>query len=657
MSYSGDTSLSNEIKERILTTFEQALDLSEGGSRKEALLGCDFVLRLDPLFEPARVLHRRLRDTEADVETADLRDALASEARSAVAEGAPPAVDGPPEAAEPGEPAPTEPPPLVDADTDAGESFADRVEAQLDASFGLRTPATDEPSEEEPDLGALSPDTDLSEPSLSGPSLSGPEEPTIDAPPEIPDPARESAALGPEGLPLEDGGSDLDAVNEPLGAPVQLDAESQRRIAELLDEGQDSFDIGEYQSAIDSWSRVFLIDIDHKEANRRIEEARRMSAETERQIEEVFHEAMSRLDEGDLEASREALNRVLQMQPTHLAALEYLERIDSGDAAHPEFTDPVDIGGEPDLGFGSEPLAESEESDSLFLTPDLPPLPEDEIDSSTAPVKPPPKPRRKRDPRRLFISVGSAVLVLVLIGGWFLYDNWSLFFPNSQSAQDVPPPLRIDPIRRAQALHDEGKTTIAIAQLRRLPPGDPHYAEAQALVAQWETTAVDIQPQGPTPEALEGFRALVANARSAHGNGENLLAAELLERAAAIAPLDDDSLAIQADTEANLAALRDQIQIFRSGDWEYALPALWRMRETDLDNADVTRLIVDCYYNLGVRDLQRGRPESAMRKFEEALNLRSSDRTLIRLRALADTYRTRPEDLLYRIYVKYLPFR
>ena len=78
MSYPGDTSLSSDIKDRILKTFEQALDLSEKGSRKEALLGCDFVLRLDPLFEPARVLHKRLRDTESDVATDDLRSALAA---------------------------------------------------------------------------------------------------------------------------------------------------------------------------------------------------------------------------------------------------------------------------------------------------------------------------------------------------------------------------------------------------------------------------------------------------------------------------------------------------------------------------------------------------------------------------------------------------
>ena len=340
------------------------------------------------------------------------------------------------------------------------------------------------------------------------------------------------------------------------------------------------------------------------------------------------------------------------MQPTHLAAIEYIERIDSGDAAMPP---PVDVpshlddeaGGTFDLEDSAEHSLDDEQED-LFTAPDIGPLAGADLEPATAPVVQPPPPR-KRDPRRLFISVGSLVLVLVLLGGWFLSDNWSRFFPNSQSAQDVPPPERIDPIRRAKALHEEGKTAIAISQLRRLPPGDPHYTEAQTLVAQWETAPVEAEPEGPSSGEMDRHRALLANARSAEAVGENLLVVEFLTRAASIAPLDEAARVSLADAEARLTDLRTEIEIFRSGDWEYALPAL--------SNADVNRLIVDSYYNLGVRDLQRGRPESASKKFEEALNLRPNDQTLARLRAFSETYQNRPEDLLYRIFVKYLPFR
>ena len=48
MSYPGDSSLSQEIRERIVKTFGLTLDLAEAENTAEALLGCDFMLRLDP---------------------------------------------------------------------------------------------------------------------------------------------------------------------------------------------------------------------------------------------------------------------------------------------------------------------------------------------------------------------------------------------------------------------------------------------------------------------------------------------------------------------------------------------------------------------------------------------------------------------------------
>ena len=51
MTYPGNETLAEEIRERILNTFRQTLELVENGDLREAQLGCDFVLRLDPLFE------------------------------------------------------------------------------------------------------------------------------------------------------------------------------------------------------------------------------------------------------------------------------------------------------------------------------------------------------------------------------------------------------------------------------------------------------------------------------------------------------------------------------------------------------------------------------------------------------------------------------
>ncbi|MES1211061.1 MAG: hypothetical protein ABUL63_01875, partial [Acidobacteriota bacterium] len=72
MSYAGNPSLSSDIQKRVLGTFEQTLGLAAEGNRQEALLGCDFVLRMDPHFEPARRLQERLRGSTGPVAVDDL---------------------------------------------------------------------------------------------------------------------------------------------------------------------------------------------------------------------------------------------------------------------------------------------------------------------------------------------------------------------------------------------------------------------------------------------------------------------------------------------------------------------------------------------------------------------------------------------------------
>jgi Tfp pilus assembly protein PilF len=68
-------------------------------------------------------------------------------------------------------------------------------------------------------------------------------------------------------------------------------------------------------------------------------------------------------------------------------------------------------------------------------------------------------------------------------------------------------------------------------------------------------------------------------------------------------------------------------------------------------------LIADSYYNLALRSLQRGTPADAAALLQSALEVEPDNEALQRMLGFAETYRTRPQDLLYRIYVKYLPSR
>jgi tetratricopeptide (TPR) repeat protein len=267
-------------------------------------------------------------------------------------------------------------------------------------------------------------------------------------------------------------------------------------------------------------------------------------------------------------------------------------------------------------------------------------------------------PAKKALPSQRFAAVGGVVLALVLAAAGFLWLRWDAIFPNSkpEAGESAPGP---DPIARATALHEKGKTASAVRQLRLLPPDHPRYAEAQQLIAQWEATPAEpetpTEPAGPTPDSLARRDRELELARQAYAQGEYLLADSRFRRAAQVAPLTGTAAELAADAQAQLEPLKLQLELFQQGDWALALRDLWRLHQAQPGNRDIVRLMVDSYYNLAVRELQRGNPEEAVKQFDEALALRPDSEVLQRHRRFAQTYVARPQDLLYRIYVRYLP--
>ncbi len=813
MSYPGKATLTREMQERILSTFRQTLTAAAAGNRQEAKLGCDFILRLDSLFGPARELLERLEVGEGPVSTEDLTTAvgLAPEkapaapvdvppvaeppsddpgaaAAAAVVEGRPPDIDdlsdldlemglsdpvpaqpepaaapepapAPPEPAAPMPPEPKPPGPAAAApppaaeeplsidpldDLDIGPGEAVEAPPVLEPEpISAEPPAVDAPPVAPPPVEPELPEpAPVLEPELPEPPPPVEEPPPVDelddldvgpgeaveaAPVPEPEPipveppAPEAAAEpeataepsepeAPEASGLDElddldlsGGAEADtppaaeeapeepapAAEEAVGEPVapaeaaseevqeaapaeapeeqpaapppesveiplgtepsaRLDSESQQRIDDLLAEGQEAFNGGEYQGAIDAWSRIFLIDIDHAEANQRIEEARKLKAEADRKVEEKFHEALTQLESGDTDAAADSFRAVLGMQSSHLAARDYLEKLEAGEVpvptelSRPAEADPAADLAEPGLEIPDEGDGEPE------VKPDRGTK---AVGESMVSVK------KSLFKSKAFMAVAAVGLVAVLGGAWYLFNNWSKLFPNS--AQEAPEQTAPDPVARAKGLHEQGKTPIAIAQLRRLPPVSPQYDEAQALIAQWELeqAPAGLAPEGPSPQELARREALVAEAGAAAERREFMRTSELLSEAATVAPLKGPEVQLLARADEQLQELQNFITIFREGEWDLALRDLWLLHESDPGNRDVTRLLVDSYYNIGLRALQRKDVKVAAEQFKEALELSPNDPELLRLADFAATYQARSTDLLYRIYVKYHPFR
>lgn len=688
MSYSGNPSLSSDVKQRILGTFDQTLTLAREGNRQEALLGCDFVLRMDPLFQPAQILQERLRSSAGPVHVDDLQAASPPAAADPFADLDNLSLDLPDLLPDPGIGFGASPAGALRGEWQAlldqrrlqelmaaagREQAAVAADPELQRIAGL----AQERMEAEPyvlkflagarqalqagqaaEVGRLldkARSLDASHPGIAELERARAQGPAVAAPAfELPSPAAMPAGF-------------------PLGAGKSHDSETERRIQELLQEGQAAFDSGDAQGAIDAWSRIFLIDIDHPEASRRIEAARKLKAETERQVEEVFHEGLGNLEDGDLAAARRAFQRVLEIQPGYYAAREYLQQLETGNVPSPKTAGLRDVPPPApllplpsELGLGGhDPLKEE------ILVP-----PDPSEQAAASPRKPARKaaaPRGDGRARRLFVLVGGAVLLLTLAVGGFVFLKKDELFPNSEEAAAVPAgdSLATDPISRAQRLHKAGKTAIALNQLRRLPPADPQYQEAQRLIAEWgggaapATSAASVPGAAPaaTPAATtapvvdDRREALLSAARQAYSEGIYLKARNRFEQAGKLGKLEAADAQLLTDAKRRLEPLAKQIDLFRQHEYEFVIRELWDLRESDPGNRDVTQLLADSYYNLAVRDLQRNDAPKAVENLKEALQLQGSDPVLQRHYQFAQTYQDRPKDLLYKIYVKYLPFR
>jgi hypothetical protein len=85
MTYPGNPSVAPDVRQRIVDTFVHTLGVAATGALEEARLGCDFVLRLDPLFAPAQALADRLANATGPVAVEDLRRRVLGDEELAVA--------------------------------------------------------------------------------------------------------------------------------------------------------------------------------------------------------------------------------------------------------------------------------------------------------------------------------------------------------------------------------------------------------------------------------------------------------------------------------------------------------------------------------------------------------------------------------------------
>ncbi|HEV3486056.1 MAG TPA: hypothetical protein VG106_11660, partial [Vicinamibacterales bacterium] len=100
------------------------------------------------------------------------------------------------------------------------------------------------------------------------------------------------------------------------------------RVEDLLLAGLDHYFAGQYELAINVWTRVLFLDRGHARARAYIERARGALSERQREAEELLHSGAAAFARGDADAARRLLTTAVERGAGNEEALALLDRLD-----------------------------------------------------------------------------------------------------------------------------------------------------------------------------------------------------------------------------------------------------------------------------------------------------------------------------------------
>ncbi len=692
--YPGNRDLPAEVKDRVLSTYRQSLAAHEQGRAEEAIAGCELILTMDSSFMPARALVEQARGSDSAraagggdalanallaatraleardfqraielsntvlredltnsraqeigreaqerLEAAPFVDQFLKKARAFLSTGNVKAAHGELDKArslDPGNPnlrqLEKETPPLP-AQSQAFDFSAD-APFQFDFDAGSSSPQSGEGGfvlEEPPPVA----NTRSSQASDFGFSFEE-EPPASDQTPEP----------GPVVLPGEAQTFDFSS------ASMEMSSDERQRINGLIEDGDAVFEDANYRKATEIWSKIFLLDVTNAAAAERIEKARKLQQELDARVDGILATAIVAFEAGELDNARSGFKQTLLLDPNHPTALEYLKQIPESATAHdsvPPDTRSLDfdppapmLEPEEDLyaAYGIPQESDAPTTESTFQ-PAMPSEPAPA--TSRAPAK-----KAKRSGAWVMIAVAA---LLVAVAGWFA---WSYFAGPAESVADDQSTLILS---RAQALAKNERYDQAIDLLSSIEDGDPMHDRAQTLIEQYQSKKAGAVADVDGRPAAVVFAELLEQGRTAFMANDYVVAKDALTRAAAIQPLPPEAAAILQNATVQVAKLDSAMVLFKEGKYADAVAMLDGLLEQDPENRSIQQLLANAHFNLGATALREDRIDDAVREFDSVLASNPNDDLARRSREIAMRYREEPKDLLFRIYVKYLPLR
>jgi hypothetical protein len=274
---------------------------------------------------------------------------------------------------------------------------------------------------------------------------------------------------------------------EPMSDPLRTDparanepvseADREAKIEQLLLSGLDHYFTGQYDQAINVWTRALFLDRNHARARAYIERARSALAERQRESEELLHNGVAAFDRGESSEARRLLEAAISQGAPPDEALAILDRLNRLDQS------------------SRQAQAESARKRSL-------PLPQTVVATSRG-------------------AWATLVLLLIVIGAAVAFgagafrSDWRMLLERP-SAPTMNPVVRASTdealiprrgdtaLARARVLAASGRLRDALAVLNLVRATDPQKSDADRLRADIQKQLIGLASLSPQPLVDKG---------------------------------------------------------------------------------------------------------------------------------------------------------
>ena len=263
-------------------------------------------------------------------------------------------------------------------------------------------------------------------------------------------------------------------ANEPVS-----EADREAKIEQLLISGLDHYFTGQYDQAINVWTRALFLDRNHARARAYIERARSALAERQRESEELLHNGVAAFDRGESSEARRLLEAAISQGAPPDEALAILDRLNRLDQS-----------------------ARQAETDAARRRARAVPLPQVTVATS----------------RGAWVTLVVLLLVIVAaaaFGAGAFRSDWRMLLerppaptvnPIVRAASDETLiPRRGDTaLARARVLVTNGRLRDALVVLDLVRPTDPQRPDADRLRADIQKQLIELASLSPRPPADQG---------------------------------------------------------------------------------------------------------------------------------------------------------